>query len=104
MPASGLAYRRGLALRARELLELVHVVDRVFVVRQYRKAVGQVLQAVLRDQVRARVQCVPARPIEWDGAPQPRRGLVEEHVTSGGAERQPVEIGECPCGFPCGGA
>ena len=53
--ARRLGHRRRLAFGAGELLELVHVFDRVLVVREDREAVGEILEAVLGDQVRPRV-------------------------------------------------
>ena len=83
--------RRRLALGAREVGELVHVLDRVLVVRQEREPVGQVLQAVLGDQVRARVERVPAGAVERDGplqaAPPPRRRTPPAREREGRAVR-----------------
>jgi hypothetical protein len=62
-----LVERCGLALGAGELLELVDILDGVLVVRQDREAVGDVLQSVLGDQVRSRVERVPARAVKRDG-------------------------------------
>ena len=52
--------------------ELVDVVDRVLVVGEDREAVGDVLQPVLGDEVRARVERVPAGAVERQRALEPR--------------------------------
>ena len=74
--------------------ELVHVVDHVLVVRQDREPVGEVLEAVLRDQIRPRIERVPAGAVERDGSLQASRGLVEELRPSRGAEGEAPEIVE----------
>ena len=72
-----LVHRCRLALGACELVELVHILGRVLVVRQDGEAVGQVLEAVLGNEVRSRVERVPARTVERDRSLQSRRGLVD---------------------------
>jgi hypothetical protein len=53
--ARRLDHRRRLSVGACELFELVDVVDGVFVVGEDREAVGEVLEAVLGDQIRPRI-------------------------------------------------
>jgi hypothetical protein len=86
--------RRRLARGVGDLRELVDVVARVLVVGQDREAVGDVLEVVLGDQVRAGVERVPARAVERHGALQSKRGLVEELGAHGRAKREAPQVVE----------
>ena len=95
-----LVERRRLTLGAGKLFELIDILDGVLVIRQDREPVRYVLQTVLGDQIRSRVERVPARAIERDGTLQPSRGLVEELRALWSTKREPFEVGQqalrCP--------
>ena len=91
------------ALRAaaRQLGELVDVLDRVLVVREDREAVRDVLQAVLRDQVRARVERVPAGAVERQRALAAAAAASSKNsARAGRAQREPLEVVQHPLGVP----
>jgi hypothetical protein len=75
-------------------MELVDVLHRVLVLGQHSEAVGNVLQAVVSDEIGARIERVPAGAVERDRPLQAQRGLVEELRSRGGPKGEALEVGE----------
>src|ERR671932_1477204 len=99
MTASRLAHRGRLAPGASEVGEMVHVVGGVLVLGEDGKAVREILEPVLGDEVGAWVERVPARAIERHRPLESSGGLIEELGSGRRAKREALEIVEQALGL-----